>query len=192
MTWTAVDPPARPGQHDTRRATTDRAGTIPVDLFAVARVLTRLCRRFRRRANGIMVPAVSVGVRVVPETRNARSGSFQVADGIILLPFPLAMRRGTSRLRPAIAAGNRDPERFLHRGTATLLILARALTLRPLLAVSIIDRMLGETGSFAISRVMGIVLATIVADAIAGGFDVFSMADIASAPDGNPLAIGHE
>ncbi len=63
--------------------------------------------------------------------------------------------------------------------TAALLILVLLLTLALLLAASFIHRLIGNTGASVISRVMGIILATIAVDAILGGFDTLNLVDIA-------------
>jgi multiple antibiotic resistance protein len=55
--------------------------------------------------------------------------------------------------------------------TGGLLFLVLLLTLGLLLAASAVYKIIGNTGASVISRVMGIVLATIAIDAIVGGFD---------------------
>ncbi|WP_316013517.1 MarC family protein [Roseobacter sp. HKCCA0434] len=71
--------------------------------------------------------------------------------------------------------------------TAVLLVAVLALTLVLLLAASFVHRLIGNTGASIISRVMGIVLATIAVDAILGGFDMMGIFDVAPAPEGSPL-----
>lgn len=74
--------------------------------------------------------------------------------------------------------------------TAALLILVLALTLGLLLAATFVHRLIGDTGSSVISRVMGIVLATIAVDAILGGFDALDIFDLAPAESISPLNEG--
>lgn len=63
--------------------------------------------------------------------------------------------------------------------TAGLLVLVLLFTLGLLLAASTVFRIIGITGASVISRVMGIVLATIAVDAILGGFEALGVLDIA-------------
>lgn len=71
--------------------------------------------------------------------------------------------------------------------TAGLLLLVLLITLILLLAANVIHRLIGNTGASVISRVMGIVLATIAVDAILGGFDTLEVFDVAPPPEGSPL-----
>ncbi|MCJ7871204.1 MarC family protein [Phaeobacter sp. J2-8] len=59
--------------------------------------------------------------------------------------------------------------------TAGLLILVLAFTLVLLLAASAIHRLIGNTGASVISRVMGIILATIAVDSVLGGLDAMGV-----------------
>ena len=63
--------------------------------------------------------------------------------------------------------------------TAGLLLIVLAITLALLLAASLIHRVIGDTGTSVISRIMGIILATIAIDAIFGGFDALGILEIA-------------
>ena len=65
--------------------------------------------------------------------------------------------------------------------TAALLLLVLGLTLALLLGASAIQRLIGTTGANVISRVMGIVLATIAVDACIGGLDALGVLDAAPA-----------
>ena len=74
--------------------------------------------------------------------------------------------------------------------TAALLILVLLLTLVLLLAASFVHRLIGNTGASVISRVMGIILATIAVDSILGGFDALGVLDVAPPPVESPLTQG--
>ena len=62
--------------------------------------------------------------------------------------------------------------------TAALLVGVLALTLVLLLMASAIHRLIGSTGASVISRVMGIVLATIAVDAVLQGFDTLGVLEV--------------
>lgn len=101
--------------------------------------------------------------------------------------FPLAM--------PSIASpGAMLAVVILTRNEANTLaeqaVTAGLLCLVLLLAASAIHKLIGNTGASVISRVMGIVLATIAVDAILGGFDVLNVFDVAPPPEGSPLDAG--
>lgn len=53
---------------------------------------------------------------------------------------------------------------------------------------SFVHRLIGDTGASVISRVMGIILATIAVDAILGGFDALDIFDVAPAENPSPLS----
>ena len=63
--------------------------------------------------------------------------------------------------------------------TAAMLIVVLVVTLVLLLAASAIHRLIGSTGASVISRVMGIVLATIAVDSVLQGFDTLGVLDVA-------------
>lgn len=71
--------------------------------------------------------------------------------------------------------------------TAGLLMLVLLLTLGLLLAATHVHRMIGSTGASVISRVMGIVLATIAVDAVLGGFNALGVMEVAPPPVESPL-----
>lgn len=64
--------------------------------------------------------------------------------------------------------------------TAGILIVVLLLTLILLLAATYVHRLIGNTGASIVSRVMGIILATIAIDAILGGFDALGILDMQS------------
>ncbi|MCX8225682.1 MAG: MarC family protein [Sulfitobacter sp.] len=67
--------------------------------------------------------------------------------------------------------------------TAALLILILAATLVLLLMAGKIGRLMGTTGASVISRVMGIILATVAVDATLGGLDALGILDLAPAAE---------
>lgn len=71
--------------------------------------------------------------------------------------------------------------------TAGLLMGVLALTLLLLLAATYVHRVIGNTGASIVSRVMGIILATIAIDSILGGFDALRILDMPSQPANAPL-----
>lgn len=66
--------------------------------------------------------------------------------------------------------------------TAGLVIVVLLATLVILLAASMIHRLIGNTGASVISRVMGIVLATIAVDSVIGGLDAMGILDVQPSP----------
>lgn len=72
--------------------------------------------------------------------------------------------------------------------TGALLVLVLTLTLLLLLAASYVHRIIGDTGASVISRVMGIILATIAVDAVLGGFDTLGIFNVAPAANPSPLS----
>jgi multiple antibiotic resistance protein len=59
-----------------------------------------------------------------------------------------------------------------------LLLIVMLVTLLLLLAASQTQRLIGATGASVISRVMGIILATVAVDAVLGGFETLGVLDI--------------
>ncbi len=96
--------------------------------------------------------------------------------------FPLAMPSIASpgaMLAIVILTDNHTESIADQAITAGLLVLVLGLTLVLLLAASAVHRVIGNTGASVISRVMGIVLATIAVDAIIGGLDGLGVLDVA-------------
>lgn len=104
--------------------------------------------------------------------------------------FPLAMPSIASpgaMLAIVILTENSSNTYAEQAVTAGLLCLVLAITAVLLLAAAWIHRLIGDTGASVISRVMGIILATIAVDAILGGFDTLDIFDVAPPPVGSPL-----
>ena len=96
--------------------------------------------------------------------------------------FPLAMPSIASpgAMLAVVVLTNNHTESFTEQAiTAGLLILVLTLTLVLLLSASFIHRTIGNSGASVISRVMGIILATIAVDAILGGLDALNLLDVA-------------
>lgn len=92
--------------------------------------------------------------------------------------FPLAMPSIASpgaMLAIVVLTDNRSQTITEQAITAGLLMLVLLVTLVFLLGASLIYRVIGKTGVSVISRVMGIVLATIAVDSILGGFDALGI-----------------
>lgn len=107
--------------------------------------------------------------------------------------FPLAMPSIASpgaMLAIVILTENSSNTLAEQATTAALLVLVLSLTLVLLLAATFVHRLIGDTGASVISRVMGIILATIAVDAILGGFDTLNIFDVAPAETPNPLSEG--
>lgn len=191
----------------------DPIGSIPVFLFAVQNVPSRLHRRFAIHAviiAALVLTAFLVGGQVLLETLGLRLGSFQIAGGVVLFIFAMTMIFGDSKPSREIEEAGRDhlagavfplampsiaspgamlaiviltdnsTESFSDQAvTAGLLMIVLLFTLILLLAASVVHRVIGATGASVISRVMGIVLATIAVDAILGGFDALGVLNVA-------------
>jgi len=197
----------------------DPVGSIPVFLFAVSGLSTKLHLRFAVRAvaiAGAVLLTFLIGGQLLLEALGLRFGSFQIAGGIILFLFALTMIFGESKPDTEIADAKSDPllravfplampsiaspgamlaivvltdnhsqaisEQAI---TAGLLILVLVLTLFLLMGASLIYRFIGETGASIISRVMGIILATIAVDSILGGLGTVGIIDIESGLQNN-------
>ena len=182
----------------------DPVGTIPVFLFAVQGVPRRLHRRFALHAVAIaalVLLAFLVGGQFLLETLGLRLGSFQIAGGVILFLFAMTMIFGDSKPAREIEEAGRDhlagavfplamPSIAEQAITAGLLMVVLALTLVLLLAASFIHRVIGNTGASVISRVMGIILATIAVDSVIGGFDALGILDVTQGTVQSPLVPG--
>ncbi|MFN0265206.1 MarC family protein [Tepidamorphus sp. 3E244] len=107
--------------------------------------------------------------------------------------FPLAMPSIASpgaMLAIVILTDNHTETITEQAVTAGILVVVLMVTLGFLLAASVINKLIGTTGASVISRVMGIILATIAVDAILGGFDALGVLDVAPPPTDSPLTDG--
>lgn len=67
--------------------------------------------------------------------------------------------------------------------TAGLLFVVLLITLAVLLMASRLNRLIGSSGSSVVSRVMGIILATVAVDATLGGLETLGLLQLAPPPD---------
>ncbi|KIT15048.1 MarC family protein [Jannaschia aquimarina] len=120
----------------------------------------------------------------------AESQSCDDGEHLSRAVFPLAMPPTASpgaMLAVVILTENSANTLVEQAVTAGLLVVVLLLTLALLLMASFIHRLIGDTGASVISRVMGIVLATIAMDAILGGFDTLDIFDVAPPSEPSPL-----
>ncbi|WP_417259135.1 MarC family protein [Celeribacter sp.] len=104
--------------------------------------------------------------------------------------FPLAMPSIASpgaMLAIVILTDNHTESIADQAITAGLLILVLLLTLMLLLAASAVNKVIGNTGASVISRVMGIVLATIAVDSIVGGLNTLGVLNLDPMPIESPM-----
>lgn len=104
--------------------------------------------------------------------------------------FPLAMPSIASpgaMLAIVILTDNHTESIADQAITAGLLLVVLLLTLAVLLAASYVHRVIGNTGASVISRVMGIVLATIAVDSVVGGLEVLGLLDVVPTAVETPL-----
>lgn len=140
-------------------------------------------------AGGIILFLFALSM-IFGESKPAREIEEAERDHLSGAVFPLAMPSIASpgaMLAVVILTRNESNSIAEQAVTAGLLLIVLLLTLVLLLAASLIHRLIGSTGASVISRIMGIVLATIAVDAILGGFDVLEIFDVAPPPEGSPL-----
>ncbi|WP_210238658.1 MarC family protein [Cohaesibacter sp. CAU 1516] len=97
--------------------------------------------------------------------------------------FPLAIPSIASpgaMLAIVILTENRSNTLAEQTVTASLLLLVLLFTLLLLLAATFIFKLIGKTGASIISRVMGLILATIAVDAILNGLDAVGILEVAN------------
>lgn len=126
------------------------------------------------------------------ESKPAREIEEAGRDHLAGAVFPLAMPSIASpgaMLAIVILTDNHTESIRDQAVTASLLMVILLLTFLLLLGATFVHRIIGSTGASVISRVMGIVLATIAVDSILGGFDALGVLDVAPAPIESPLAI---
>ncbi len=126
-----------------------------------------------------------------PEREIEEAGRDHLSGAVFPLAMPSIASPG-AMLAVVILTRNENNSVAEQAVTAGLLLIVLLITLALLLAASLVHRLIGNTGAAVISRVMGIVLATIAVDAILGGFDVLEIFDVAPPPEGSPLGEASE
>lgn len=104
-------------------------------------------------------------------------------DGAV---FPLAMPSIASpgaMLAVVILTDNHRNSIADQAVTAGLLLLVLAFTLGLLLLATKLHKLIGRTGASIISRVMGIILATVAVDSVVGGLTSLNLIDVPAAAD---------
>ncbi|WP_146590788.1 MarC family protein [Puniceibacterium confluentis] len=127
---------------------------------------------------------------VFGESKPAREIEEAERDHLAGAVFPLAMPSIASpgaMLAIVILTDNHTESISEQAVTAGLLMIVLLMTLVLLLVASAVHKVIGNTGASVISRVMGIILATIAVDSILGGLDALGVMDIAPPPVESPL-----
>lgn len=131
-------------------------------------------------AGGIVLFLFALSM-IFGESKPASEISASQRDHMAGAVFPMAMPSIASpgaMLAVVILTDNHRHSLTEQAVTAGLLMLVLAITLVLLLAAVRIQRLIGETGASVISRVMGIVLATIAVDAVLAGLDTLGVLNV--------------
>ena len=113
------------------------------------------------------------------ESEIEEAGRDHLAGAVFPLAIPSIASPGAMLAIVVLTDNHRQP--IIEQAvTAGILVVVLTLTLLLLLVASYVHRLIGNTGASIVSRVMGIILATIAIDAILGGFDAMGILDIES------------
>ncbi len=145
------------------------AGGIVLFLFALTMIF------------GESKPAQEIEEAESGQADGSQSDGHHLAGAVFPLAMPSIASPG-AMLAIVVLTENNHNSLVEQAVTAGLLVLVLVVTLCLLLAASVIHRVIGDTGASIISRVMGIVLATIAVDAILGGFDELGVLDVTPVP----------
>lgn len=115
-----------------------------------------------------------------PEEEIAAAGKQDLSGAVFPLAMPSIASPG-AMLAIVVLTDNHSQTASEQAITAVLLLLILLFTLALLLVASLVYRFIGKTGASVISRVMGIILATIAVDAVLGGFDSLGVLNVAGA-----------
>jgi multiple antibiotic resistance protein len=158
--------------------------TLVLTLFLVAGqfLLEALGLRFGsfQIAGGIVLFLFALTM-VFGDSKPAREIEEAERDHLAGAVFPLAMPSIASpgaMLAVVILTDNHRHSVGDQAVTWGLLLIVMLVTLLLLLAASQTQRLIGATGASVISRVMGIILATVAVDAVLGGFETLGVLDI--------------
>ena len=162
--------------------------TVVLMLFLVAGqlVLEALGLRFGsfQIAGGILLFLFAMSM-IFGDAKPAREIEEAERDHLAGAVFPLAMPSiaspGAMLAIVVLTDNNRNsiPDQMV---TAGLLLLVLLVTLVLLLLAARLKRVIGGTGANVISRVMGIVLATVAVDAVLGGLEAVGVLDLPESP----------
>ncbi|WP_164932946.1 MarC family protein [Tropicibacter alexandrii] len=111
------------------------------------------------------------------------AGRDHLAGAVFPLAMPSIASPGAMLAIVVLTDNHRHsiPEQVMTAGLLTVVLL---LTLVLLLLAGKLKRVLGNTGAGVISRVMGIILATVAVDAVLGGLDAVGALNLSVQPDG--------
>jgi multiple antibiotic resistance protein len=126
-------------------------------------------------------------------TEIAESASCNDGQHLSRAVFPLAMPSIASpgaMLAIVILTDKHSNSLAEQAVTAGLLVAILVLTLLLLLVAGAVHRVIGDTGASVVSRVMGIILATIAVDAVLGGFDMLGVVEVVAPPAGGIIGDG--
>ncbi|TNJ45120.1 MarC family protein [Phaeobacter sp. B1627] len=126
-----------------------------------------------------------------PQTEIAEAERDHLSGAVFPLAMPSIASPG-AMLAIVILTENSSNTFAEQATTAALLVLVLVLSLVLLLAAHFVHRLIGDTGASVISRVMGIILATIAVDAILGGFNTLNILDVAPPENPSPLSEAKE
>lgn len=115
-----------------------------------------------------------------PDSEIEEAGKDHLAGAVFPLAMPSIASPG-AMLAIVVLTDNHKQALMDQAITAGLLILVMCLTLCLLLAATFVHRIIGNTGASVISRVMGMILATIAIDSIIGGMEALSLVDLPAA-----------
>ena len=131
-------------------------------------------------AGGIVLFIFAITM-IFGESKPAREIDEAAGDHLSGAVFPLALPSIASpgaMLAIVVLTDNHSEPISDQIITAVILVGVLLLTLLLLLAASFVHRTIGNTGASVISRVMGIVLATIAVDAVLGGLEALAILDL--------------
>ena len=112
-----------------------------------------------------------------PQSEIEEAGRDHLAGAVFPLGIPSIASPG-AMLAVVVLTDNHRQSISEQALTAGILVLVLLITLGLLLAASYVHRIIGNTGASVVSRVMGIILATIAIDSIIGGFETLGVLDI--------------
>jgi multiple antibiotic resistance protein len=112
-----------------------------------------------------------------PETEIEDAGKDHLAGAVFPLAMPSIASPG-AMLAVVVLTDNHEQALVEQMITAGLLIVVMFFTLALLLAATYVHRIIGNTGASVISRVMGMILATIAVDSIIGGMETLTLIDL--------------